>query len=191
MKYSIIDWYKPYANELNDLRYKFLVSQFLTVYQFYPEWIGKKLIKFYAAGLCNHLAGGVEQTNWKKQNYAWYAGLSIGLVKKQHDWAIDANYQWVQAQAIPEFDASGIGHGNAANVGFYTNNSDGNPESGATTRATAVGSTNYKGFEIEALYAFTDNLTVLQNFKYSVPLNKNIGPEIVYKQYEMEFIYAF
>ena len=22
----------------------------------YPEWMGKKLIKFYAAGLCNHLA---------------------------------------------------------------------------------------------------------------------------------------
>lgn len=191
MKYSIIDWYKPYANEFNNLRYKFLVSQFLVNYQFYPEWMGKRLVKFYGAGLTNHLAGGVPQTHGQRQNWAWYAGLSLGLVKKQYDWAIDANYQWVQAQAVPEYDASGIGRGNAAGFGFYTNASDGNPDSGATTRLSAVGSTNYKGFEIEALYAFTDNLTVLQNFKYSTTLNKTIGPNIYYKQYELEFIYAF
>jgi hypothetical protein len=191
MKYSIIDWYKPYANEFDDRRYKFLVSQFLTSYQFYPEWIGKRLIKFYGAGLCNHIADGVPQTHGRRQNLGWYAGVSIGLVKKQFDWAIDANYQWAQAQVVPEFDTSGIGRGNAAGVGFYTLNADGNPLSGITTAETAVGSCNYKGFEIEALYAFTDNLTVLQNFKYSNTLNKNIGPNINYKQYEMEFIYAF
>jgi hypothetical protein len=191
MKYSIIDWYKPYANELTNLRYKYLVSQFLTYYQFYPEWIGKKFIKIYGAGVCNHLASGIGITHGKRQNWAWYAGVSIGLVKKQYDWAIDANYQWVQAQAVPEFDASGIGRGNAGGVGLYTNSISGDPGSGATTSATAVGSTNYKGFEIEGLYAFTDNLTILQNFKYSWTLNKNIGPDIHYKQYEMEFIYAF
>ena len=191
MKYSLIDWYKPTANELTKLRYKFLVSQLLTSYQFYPEWIGKRLIKFYAAGLCNHLADGVPQTHGTRQNWAWYAGISIGLVKKQFEWAIDANYQWAQAQAVPEFDSSGIGRGNAAGVGFYTNNIDGDPSSGETTAATAVGGCNYKGFEVEALYAFTDNLTVLQNFKYSTTLNKTIGPNMRYKQYEMEFIYAF
>lgn len=191
LKYSVIDWYKPYANVLNNERYRYVVSQFLASYQFYPEWIGKRLIKFYAAGLCNHLGFGVEQTNGRRQNWAAYAGFSIGLVKKQHDWAIDANYQWVQAQSIPEFDVSGIGRGNAAGVGFYTNTSDGNPDSGATSHLTAVGSTNYKGFEIEALYAFTDNLTVQQNFRFSTTLNKNIGPNIRYKQYELEFIYAF
>jgi len=191
MKYSIIDWYKPYANELNNLRYKYLVSQFLTSYQFYPEWIGKKLIKFYGAGLCNHLAGGVIQTHGERENFAWYAGVSIGLVKKQFDWALDANYQWVQAQSIPDFDCSGIGRGNAEGVGFYTSNADGNPSSGATTVLNAVGSTNYKGFELRALYALTDNLTVQQNLVYSTTLNKSIGPNIFYKQYEMEFIYAF
>jgi hypothetical protein len=191
IKYSIIDWYKPAANEFNNLRYKYLVSQVLPSYQFYPEWIGKRLIKFYAAGLVNHLASGVPQTHGKSQKWAWYAGLSIGLVKKQYDWAIDANYQWVQAQVVPEFDSSGIGRGNSAGVGFYTVGLDGDPASGATTAATAVGGGNFKGFEIEALYAFTDNLTVLQNFKYSNTLNKNIGPNIHYKQYELEFIYAF
>ncbi|MDE3048125.1 MAG: hypothetical protein KGI83_07255 [Verrucomicrobiota bacterium] len=191
MKYSIIDWYKPAANEIDNVRYKFLVSQYLAYYQFYPEWIGKRLIKFYAAGLVNHLAGGVTQTHNERQNWGWYTGMTIGLVRKQYDFSIDANYQWCQAQAVPDFDNSGIGRGNAAGVGFYTNNDNGDPSSGATTAATAVGSGNFKGFEIDALYAFTDNLTVFQSFKYSSTLNKSIGPNIHYKQYEVEFIYAF
>lgn len=191
VKYSIIDWYKPYANELNNLRYKFLVSQLLLNYQFYPEWIGKKLVKFYGAGLYNALAGGVEQTHGERQNWGWYAGVLIGMVKKQFDWAVEANYQWVQAQAVPEFDSSGIGRGNAANVGFYTNNADGDPGSGATNVHTAVGGGNFKGFEIQALYAITDNITVQQNFVCSTTLDKSIGPNLRYKQYEIEFIYAF
>src|SRR3989344_1624976 len=191
IKYSIIDWHKPAANLLMDLRYKFLISQLQISYQYYPKWMGKRLLKFYAAGLMNHLAGGVPQTHNQRQNWAWYAGFSIGLVKKQYDFAINANYQWVQAQAVTDFDASGIGRGNAAGVGFYTNNSNGNPDSGETTAQTAVGNGNYKGFEIEALYALTDNLTVLQNFRTSWTLDHTIGPNLRFKQYEMEFIYAF
>lgn len=189
MKYSLIDWYKPSADVIERLRYQYLVSQLLIYYQFYPEWLGKRLIKFYAAGLANHLAQGVAQTHGHRQNMGWYAGFSIGLVRKQYDFAIDANFQWCPAQVVPSFDNSGIGRGNAAKVGFYTNNSDGT--GGATTAATAVGDGNFKGFEIEALYALTDNLTVLQNFRYSNTLNKNIGPDLRYKQYEVEFIYAF
>lgn len=191
LKYSVIDWYKPFANEWLQRRYDYVVSQFLSSYIMYPNWLGNRLIKFYAAGLCNHLASGVPQTNYTKQNFGWYAGFSLGLVKKQGDWAIDCNYQWLQAQAVPSFDVSGISRGNAADVGFYTASSDGNPSSGITTNKTAVGAANYKGFEIEALYAFTDNITVQQNYKMSWTLNKNIGPDISYKQYEVEFIYAF
>lgn len=191
IKYSCVDWYKPAANTLTDLRYRFIVSQLLLSYQFYPEWLGKRLFKLYSAGLCNLLAKGVSQTHGKKQNWAWYVGCSLGVVKKKYDWAIDVNYQWAQAQTVPDFDVSGIGRGNAARVGFYTNNINGNPNSGATTAASAVGGCNYKGFEIEALYAFTDNLTVLQNLRYSGTLNKAIGPDLTFKQYEIEFIYAF
>lgn len=191
IKYSIINWYKPSANLLNDLRFKFLNSQLQISYQYYPKWIGKRLLKFYAAGLTNHLAGGVPQTHNKRQNWAWYAGLSIGVVKKQYDFAINANYQWVQAQALSDFDGNGIGRGNAEKVGLYTNNINGNPNSGETTAETTVGNGNYHGFELEGLYAFTDNLTVLQNFRYSNTLNHSIGPKMSYRQYELEFIYAF
>ena len=154
----------------------------------YPEWLGKRYIKFYTAGLINALAQDVVQTGYTKQRFGWYAGMSIGVVKKARDWAVDVNYQWIQAQTIPDIDASGIGRGNAAGVGFYSN-----PISGGapTTQKTAVGNGNYHGFEIEALYAFTDNVTLLQNLKYSNTLDTKIGPDLKYKQWEVEFIYAF
>lgn len=189
MKYSIIDWHKPTANEIAKHRYDFLVSQFLSYIQVYPDWIGNKLIKVYGAGLYNHFAEGVVQTHGKKQNWGWYTGVAIGTLRKQYDWAIDVNYQWAQAQVVPEFDCLGIGRGNAAGAGLYTVNSDGT--GGAQIADNAVGSTNYKGFQLEGLYAFTDNLTIQQSFSFSTTLNKNIGPNVLYKQYELEFIYAF
>ncbi|HSX37530.1 MAG TPA: hypothetical protein VLE95_01730 [Chlamydiales bacterium] len=218
LKYSLINWYRPggeneegntaFETALANQRYRFLVSQLLAYYQFYPQWIGKKLIKIYTAGLMNHLALGskiidvhpvgqqsiaipteIIPTGGERANIAWYAGVSIGIVKKQGDWALDANYQWVQAQAYPDFDNLGIGRGNAASVGLYTLNADGS--GAATTRTNAGGNTNFKGFELEALYAITNNLVVQQNFKYSNTLNKNIGPNEKFRQYEIEFIYAF
>lgn len=218
LKYSIIDWYRPggenedgntaYQTALINQRYRFLVSQALAYYQFYPKWIGKKVIKVYAAGLMNHFALSskivgmhpkgeptvtipteIIPTGGRKARFAWYAGVSIGIVRKQGDWAIDANYQWVQAQAYPDFDNLGIGRGNAAGVGLYTLNANGS--GGGTTPLTAGGNTNFKGFEIEGLYAITNNLSVQQNFRYSNTLNTNIGPNEKYRQYEMEFIYAF
>lgn len=188
LKYSIINWYKPYPANENPDRWRFLVNQFLAIYQMYPEWLGKRYIKFYAAGLVNALARDVVQTGYTKQRFGWYAGMSIGVVKKARDWAVDINYQWMQAQVVPDTDAAGIGRGNAAGVGFYSD-----PISGGTptTQATAVGNGNYHGFEIEALYAFTNNVTLLQNLKLSNTLDTDIGPNLKYKQWEVEFIYAF
>ncbi|MDE3045033.1 MAG: hypothetical protein KGJ02_00080 [Verrucomicrobiota bacterium] len=188
LKYSIINWFKPGIDSDNPNRWRFLVNQFLVSYQMYPEWLGKRYIKFYGAGLFNALAQDVVQTGYNKQQSGWYLGTSIGVVKKARDWAVDVNFQWVQAQAIPDADVSGIGRGNAAGVGFYSN-----PISGGapTTQSTAVGNCNYYGMEIEALYAFTDNLTLLQNLKWANTLDTDIGPNLKYKQWEIEFIYAF
>jgi len=206
IKYSVVDWYRPGSesesdqtnveNQISNLRYRFLISQLHSSYQFYPEWMGKKLIRLYGMGLVNHLAldnplarAGVEGESFGKQNWGWCVGSSIGIVKKKYDWAIDANFQWLQLQAVPDFDVIGIGRGNAASAGVYTVRADGS--GGPTTRATATGNTNYYGFELDGLYAFTDNLTLQQNFKWSWTLDKNIGPNIIYKQFEVEFIYAF
>lgn len=206
MKYSLIDWSKPGGEaepgntaaqtQLTNLRYRFLVSQFLTSYQFYPQWFYKKLIKFYAAGLINHLAlknplatVGVEGQPFGKQNVGWYAGVSLGTVKKMFDWALDLNFQWVQAQAVPSYDQNGIGRGNTGDAGLYTIKNDGTL--GATTKATATGNGNYYGISCDGLYAFTDNLTINPNLQMSWTLDRELGPNLIYKQFEVEFIYAF
>jgi hypothetical protein len=213
MKYSIVDWYRPggqrddgetsYVTALANQRYRYLVSQLQAYYQFYPEWMWNKLIKIYAAGLINHLAVSsktvahgpagtpinIIPTGGRKANLGWYAGVTLGLVKKQGDWALDFCYQWVQSQTVPDFDMLGVGRGNTAGVGTYTVDINGGPF--GTTQFTSVGSCNYKGFEIEALYAITNSFVVQQNFSFSRTLNTNIGPNVKYSQYEMEFIYAF
>ena len=200
IKYSIIDWYRPGGEtdtnqtaaqtRAMQLRYKYLVSQFQLQYLFYPDWIGKKLIKGYAAALTNHYAKGLNITHGEKQNWGWYAGVSVGIAKKKGDWALDMNYQWVQAQSLPEFDSLGIGRGNALGQGFYTASLDGSGPVN-TLASQPVGGTNFKGFELEGLYALTDNLVVQQSYKMSWTLDKMIGPDLKYKQYELEFIYAF
>ncbi|MGD2168965.1 MAG: hypothetical protein PVI40_01825 [Chlamydiota bacterium] len=187
-KLSFINWKKNSATTPQKLRYNYMVTQFLLAYQYMSSYFNK-FFKFYAAGLINTAADRLPVTNNQKANLGWYAGMSVGVVRKKYDWALDANFQWLEAQAVPDFDSIGIGRGNAQRVGLYTTNING---SGApTTSATAVGSGNYYGFEIDLLYAITDNLTLEQNFKLSNTLDKDIGPNLQYRQYEAEFIYAF
>lgn len=201
MRYSIINWYRHYTQEQlnNDFKqapgarftqpWRYLVNQYTIFYQAYPAWFNKRLFKVYAAGLINAIAKGIPQTGGSKQNLGFYAGCAMGLVKKAGDWALDVNYQYAQAQVAPPVDSSCIGHGNAAGAGFFTAKQDG---SGAiTTRANAVSPYNFQGFQIETLYGFTNNLTLQQTYQMSWTLNKNIGPNVQYKQYEIEFIYVF
>lgn len=186
VKASYIDWKKYNRPSLTNDRFNFRVTQLQAGYLFYP-W--SKFLKFYAAGLYNDAAKRLPITHFKKLNGAWYAGVSYGLVRKQWDWAIDTNFQWVQAQAIPDFDASGIGRGNANKVGFYTTGMDGT--GAATTSETAVGRGNYYGFLFDLIFAFTNNLTLFQSFQWSNTLDTSVGPNIRYRQYEAEFIFMF
>ncbi len=189
LKLSYIDWKKSFKKNPRDLRFNFRVSQLQLGYQSTPAWLGNRVLKLYSAVLYNDAADKLPLTNFDRENFAWYAGFSIGRIKRIGDWALDTNFQWVQAQAIPDFDVSGIGRGNAANVGTYTTNING---SGApTTNRNSVGKGNYYGWTLETLYAFTNNLTVLQNLQLSWTLDRDIGPNLKYKKAELEFIYAF
>ncbi len=188
-KYSLVDWdtkdyKKPYESE----RFYFMVSQFILGYKFVPAKF-QKVVLFYAAALVNHAARKLAISDHKKQNLGGYAGFSIGQLKKKGDWATDVNYQIVQAQAIADYDVSGIGTGNAIKSGFYTKNLNGT--GGPNTRETAGGNTNYQGYSLGLEYLFTDNLLIAQVWVQSWNLNKDIGPDRKYHQYEIEFIYAF
>jgi hypothetical protein len=197
-KYSIIDWSRSsrtldYGNLEesgkgripNNPRYSFIVSQMLFGYERKIDFLGCKTLYIYSAVLVNHDAKRTPTTKGQKLNGAWYAGFTLGKLCKACDWSIDLNYQSVQAQALPEFDLSGIGHGNAANVllsdaiiqGFGPNN--------------ARGFTNYKGWSLSALYAMTDNLSLRAQAQYATPRNKSIGGDFKYKSFEMSVIYAF
>ncbi|MBS0624701.1 MAG: hypothetical protein JSS32_01465 [Verrucomicrobia bacterium] len=211
LKSSAVYWYKGPSHYATN-RFRYCVAQLLPFYQFYPEWFGKRLVKIYAAGLWNMMAKKLRLPNPgtdpsaaftnssvvtyttypSRQNFGWYAGLALGTVKKAGDWAVEANFQWLQAQAVPDFDASGVGRGNSSKVGLFLINQDASAsKTNLTNTTTAVGNGNFYGFEVDALYAFTNNLTMEQNLKVSWTLDRDIGPDINYRQWEIEFIYAF
>lgn len=201
-KYSLIDWdthhYPDKIIKKEDCRaltfcdpnkrFEFVVSQLLLGYRFVPEPLNKVVI-LYAAGLYNHAAKRLEITNFHKMNWGSYAGFSIGELKKRKDWSFDANYQWVAPQALPDYDSSGIGLGNAADTGFYTTKVDGT--GCATTRATAAGNVNFRGYQLTLQYLLTNNITLFQSYQASKTLYHSIGPSRSFKQYEIEFIYGF
>lgn len=181
LQYSFINWLKhPFHSHKNDMSHNFQVSQFTVAKVFNPPYF-KTFIKPYFAALINTAAQRNETTGNKKARTAYYAGVSIGKVKKRGDFAFDGNYQYVKAQAIPEFDAAGIGLGNSCKCKFYDTK---NPKE-------ALGKTNYHGIRLEFLYALADNITLFQSFHIARPLNKKIGPNMHFKQYEVEMIYAF
>ena len=197
-KYSLIDWdTKDYHSDVVAQRaFDFLVSQATVGYKFYPAKF-KKQVTVYLAGLYNSKAEALEITDYKKANWGSYLGFSIGELKRKGDWALDANYQVLAAQCVPDYDVSGIGNGNINDTLLYAQvkdkaivkDSDGHVES--TTRATAGGSGNYRGICITLDYLLTNNLNLQQQWNQSVTLDHNIGPARRFKQYEIEFIYGF
>ena len=189
-KLSAIDWatkhtYKSRRNKA----FRFLNLQWLCGYKFTPQPVDK-VVTLYGAGLVNTLARGTTVTGGSKERWAWYAGFSVGELRKQWDWAFDLNYQWVQTQAIPDFDGSGVGRGNAQGIGLYSEKKMGK-EGKLDKKSEVAGAGNYRGVAIEFIYLLTNNITVYQAWRQSVPQNRNIGEKFSYKQYEIELIYAF
>jgi len=185
VKYSFIDWIKNGRNRChvdNPVGFNFLNSQVILAYNLDPAYLGKG-VRFYAAYLYNHAADDLivyrkhGPYNAGRQNMAWYAGVFIGKVRKEGDWAVELQYQYVEAQAMPDQDSAGIGRGNVLDESLTT--------------CSRRGNTNFKGWKIEALYAFTDNITLDSIFEASVALDPKIGGAHTYNKFECEAVYAF
>jgi hypothetical protein len=188
-KFSLIDWdTKHFSDPIEQDRFNFIVSQLILGYKCYPKKLQKQ-VTVYLAGLYNFAAKRLEITDHQKANWGSYVGFSIGELKRQGDWALDVNYQLLAAQCVPDFDNGGIGLGNVANTGFYTTNMNGTGD--PTTRKTAAGNGNYRGFVITLDYLITSNLNFQQQWQQAITLDKDIGPFRRFKQYEIEFIYGF
>lgn len=179
-KYSIIDWEKHGINRClvrNPVGFRFINSQFTAAYNLNPEWLGKPT-KIYGAFLVNHAAEKIQAGCHKKlKNLGWYAGVLFGKVRKEGDWAIEIQYQVVQAQAMPDNDMGGIGRGNVLKESFTT--------------CSRRGQTNFKGWRFQGLYAFTDNLTLDTQIDWSKAEDDSIGGEHNHSKMELEAIYAF
>ncbi len=189
-KYSLIDWDTRNIHTATQQRlYDFLVSQFILGYKFYPANFQKQ-VTIYSGVLYNSKARKLEISNNEKANWGSYIGFNIGELKRKGDWALDANYQVIQAQCVPDYDMNGIGLGNVANTGFYTKDINGEGEP-VTEKANAAGNGNFKGFCITLDYLLTNNINVQQQWNYATTLDHNIGPDRRFKQYEIEFIYGF
>lgn len=178
LEYSFIDWLKS-ENKHSCWKFfkgKFLVSQFTCHYHLDRELLPKNIpAQVYGAFLINHAAGKIHQFHGKKNN-GWYIGFRVGEVFKKCDWAFDVQYQYVQAQAIPGRDVSGIGR----QSGICGCCSHCNREN-----------TNYKGWRIEGLYALTDNLALDARFEASKEIDKLIGGPSHFFQLRLELLYAF
>lgn len=190
-KFSLVDWYtKHYPEDFITDRFRFVISQNILGYRFKMERKNKIGI-VYSGFLWNWVARPRAVSDHKKAPWAFYLGVSLGQLLKQWDWAFDINYQIVSAQAIPDFDVSGIGLGNANRSGFYTQTIRTLDGGGPSTPATAGGQTNYRGFTIRFDILLTNNLDLQQIYQQSVTLDSHIGPFRRFKQYELEFIYSW
>lgn len=178
LKYSYIDWAKDGCNRCHKhdpygMSHK--VHQLTAAYNFDPEWLCSRA-KIYGAVLYNHDAKKSAQIT-KDKDWGWYVGFLVGDVRCEGDWSFDINYQWVEANVIPDCDVSGIGRGNARGVPITVNNAHGN--------------TNFKGWRMEALYALTDNLGINPSWEYSNEEDAAIGGKHTYSKWELQLIYAF
>ncbi len=178
-KYSFIHWNKNGVNRLNHHHphgNRYNISQWLLAYNLSPDLLHYKS-QIYGAYLHNHAAVSTHVTHHHKNANAWYAGFRMGEVKKQNDWAFDASYQWVNAQAIPESDVSGIGRDNPRAISMY--------------RIRSGGFANYKGYEFNGLYALTDNLTFNAIFQRVHQCSASVGGKHRSYMIELAAIYAF
>ncbi len=198
-KLSFINWRnrKPNRCGVEDpLGWRFCNGQMTLDYNFHEPIMGKKL-NFYGAVVHNFCAKRVtflelseadfpegepppdhaNELNPDKENSAWYLGFIYGEVKKEGDFSFDCNYQWVEAQAVPDCDIRGIGRGNIKKESFSGNRR---------------GNANFKGLHLELLYAITDGLSVDVKFEFSRSIDSRIGAgNHRYDKFEVEFIQRF
>lgn len=186
LKYSYIDWRNrgPNRGDKRDaIGSRYQNSQFTLQYNFNPEILTVPA-KFYAAYLVNTAASPQVYTNDTHANEGFYVGCIIGQVLGEGDWSFDTNYQWVEAQAVPDPDINGIGRGNVRRSTITQNSS-------ADDASLARGNGNYKGWKFEALYGWTDSIQIDVLFQFSKAIDENIGGDLNYNKFRIQVVYAF
>ena len=189
-KLSYVDWDLGGASQtkVDRMVYGHKNLQMTVGHQSTLPWL-KLPLKLYLSGLVNLKNSTDFDPVLARANKGAYVGCSLGLLGKPRSFALDVNYQWVEARAVSEFDAACIGRGNIVKRGLYTSKLKG--EGNALGVNEGIGSGNFQGFAVELIYQMTQNITCFQSFKRSSTLSSRVGPDMDYYQAEVEFIYAF
>jgi hypothetical protein len=210
------DKFDRYGNEKarDNPQFRFQISQFLLGYDMDPEVL-RFPFKIYGAFSMNHSARNttIAYNNTpngdtphlesyvlpKSQRYAWYAGVTAGKVVKRGDWSVEVVYQSVDAQAIPDYDVAGIGTGNPYGYNIYrqaTGTVAGS--AGLPVYTGPAGNGNYRGWTVDAMFAITNNISLLLEFDYSKEkkslrslTSEQTTPNQEYKRFGVNAIYAF
>lgn len=215
VKYSYTNWNRDAATRIfgpmgrpvtgallrHNPQVKFGISQMILGYELDPEVLHFP-VRFYAAYLYNHLARIRQERNpmtgrrlFGNNRRAWgfYAGITAGVIEKRGDWALQANYQAVSAQAIPNWDVSGIGLGNPAGADVYgaIYNAAAPGSYSSTFTDFPIGNTNYCGWDFQFLYAVTNNISILGVYDFSQELSNSFTVQQKFHLLEIEAIYAF
>jgi len=163
-KYSLIDWntlHRPNRFGCHHaLGTQFCNSQVLLNYNLSPDLVRLKTC-LYGAYLYNHAARATSWTHHMKAADAYYVGARLGEAVRKGDFAVELFYQWVKAQAVPEWDVSSSSRDNPRAISFYNRHSGG--------RA------NFRGWRLEGFYALTDNWTLTSHFDRIREMQRRIG----------------
>lgn len=172
--------------EVPDLGYR--VVQLLVGKKFPNVWMCKKA-KVFGAILYNLDPSArsfdvkigdvtVRRGPFLHDHTAWYAGVQLGEVCKCGDWAFKIVYQYVQPFSILPEDNNGIGRTNDPNDLYIGS-------------GILLAVTNYKGFETEVAYAFTDHITVRAQFQHADQIRKDLLGSAHFNHFMIRALYAF
>lgn len=160
------------------------ISQISAAYHFNPDvdYLNYDM-KLYGAFIWNHSAKSAHTpAGVGSEDMAWYIGLQVGGIQGEGDWAIDVNYQSVEAQAVPGYAISGVGLGNVNGDCYHADNGF----------DTFAGNTNYQGFQLESAFALTDNLLFVSELEYTWEESSASGAlKRDYMKSEIELMYSF
>ncbi len=166
-------------------KYKYLVWQYLVGKHSQIPFFGtQKNLYVYGAYLFNSLAEPSMTTANSKQNRAWYIGGTLGGLRKAGDWSVTACYEYVEALAVPEIDAAGIGRGNQKHT-FYAAIAE------SLDPSEANGFTNYKGVSGLFMYSITDSLSYRVYGAHSTPADRRLGNNFSYTKFDVGMISSF
>jgi len=180
LKYSLIDWntlHRPNRFGCHHtLGTRFCNSQVLINYNLNPDVVGLKTC-FYGAYLYNHAARATSWTYHMKAADAYYVGGRIGEAIRKGDYSVEIFYQWVKAQAVPEWDVSPSSRDSPRVISLYNRHSG--------------GGANFRGLTVEGFYSLSDNWTLSAEYDLIREMQRRIGGPHRFYEFYFTAIFSF